>query len=263
MNARDTATTESADAPAEKLPGPDVRAHEPVVPPRVGAAGPGVAPDVIARLRECAVSDVTDAVGRLYSMDSGIRPLYTPMPRLVGTALTVKAVPGDNLAIHHALGFVRPGDVLVVDWRGYVEGCGTGVLSLIDPIRHGLAGVVCDGAWRDVEDIRPLGLPLFGRGISPYSPPKARFGEVNVPVNCGGVVVEPGDVVVADEGGVAVVPHRHLAGVVAAVPLPVERSRIEDYPTDRLAKAAEGRRVHLAELFAEQHGLHQNGRGES
>lgn len=263
MNARDTATTETADAPAEKLPGPDVKGHEPVVPPRVGPAGPPVAADVIARLRECAVSDVADAVGRLYTMDSGIRPLYTPMPHLVGTALTVKAVPGDNLAIHHALGLVRPGDVLIVDWRGYVEGCGTGVLSLVDPIRCGLAGVVCDGAWRDVEDVRPLGLPLFGRGISQFSPPKARFGEVNVPVNCGGVVVEPGDVVVADEGGVAVVPRRHIADVVAAVPLPVARARIEDYPTDRLTKAAEGRRAHLAELFAKQHGLHQCAQGES
>lgn len=241
----------------ETLPGPDVRGHEPVVSPRIGAPGPAVASEVLDRLRACTACDVTDAVGRLYSMDAGIRPLWSPAPRLVGPALTVKAVPGDNLAIHHALGLVRPGDVLVVDWRGYVEGCGTGVLSLIEPIQRGLAGVVCDGAWRDVDDIRLLGFPIFGRGLSPYSPPKARFGEVNVPVNCGGVVVEPGDVVVADEGGVAVVPRRHLDEVVAAVPLPVERSRIDDYPTAHLATAAEGRRARLTALFDQQHGLRE------
>jgi 4-hydroxy-4-methyl-2-oxoglutarate aldolase len=241
--------------PAEVLPGPDVRGHEPVVPPRIGTPGAAVAPELLARLRACNACDVVDVVGRLYSMDAGIRPLWSPVPRLVGTALTVKAVPGDNLAIHHALGLVRPGDVLVVDWRGYVEGCGTGVLSLIEPIQRGLAGVVCDGAWRDVDDICLLGFPIFGRGLSPYSPPKARFGEVNVPVSCGGVVVEPGDVVVADEGGVAVVPHRHLDDVVAAVPSPVERSRIEDYPTAHLATSAEGRRARLADMFDAQHGL--------
>lgn len=256
--ARVVSTAERTGAPTESLPGPDVRGHEPVVPPRIGSPGAPVPAESIAYLRACAACDVTDAVGRLYSMDSGIRPLHQPAPRLVGTALTVKAVPGDNLAIHHALGLVRPGDVLVVDWRGFVEGCGTGVLSLVEPIHRGLAGVVCDGAWRDVPDIGALDFPLFGRGISPYSPPKARFGEVNVPVCCGGVVVEPGDVIVGDEGGVAVIPQRHLADVVAAVPQAVERSRIGDYPTEKLALAAEGRRARLATMFAEQ-----RGRGES
>lgn len=245
------------DTPTESLPGPDLRGHEPVIPPRIGTAGPPVPAEVITHLRECTACDVTDAVGRLYSMDSGIRPLYTPIPRLVGTALTVKAIPGDNLAIHHALGLVRAGDVLVIDWRGYVEGCGSGVLSLVDPIRRGLAGVVCDGAWRDVVDIGALGFPLFGRGISPFSPPKTRFGEVNVPVNCGGVIVEPGDVIVGDEGGVAVIPHRHAVNVAAAVARSIERTRIEEYPTETLTTSAEGRRERLATLFAQQHGMEE------
>lgn len=235
--------------------GDQLRGHVAIIPPRLGARRPRVAPELLAHFRKCSACDVTDAVGRLYSMDSGIRPLYTPMPAAVGIALTVKAVPGDNLAIHAALGMVEPDDFLVVDWRGHTEACGTGVLSLVDPIRRGLAGVVCDGGWRDVPDIADLGLPILGRGISPFSPGKAHLGEINVPVSCGGVVVEPGDVVVADEGGVAVVPLRHVDEVAAAVAECVRLKSLDDYPLDELRAASLARRERLAELFEDQHGV--------
>lgn len=229
--------------------------HDPIVPPRLGTTPYRASAELLAHFRDCSACDVTDAVGRLYSMDSAIRPLYTPMRRAVGIALTVKAVPGDNLAVHTALGLAQAADVLVIDWRGYTEGCGTGVLSLIDPIRRGLNGVVVDGSWRDVDDIQALGFPIFGRGIAPFSPLKDNLGEVNVPVACGGVVVEPGDIIVADEGGVAVVPLRHAEQVAGAVGKFVVRTSLEQYPLEELRRGADARRDHLGKLFEQQGGL--------
>lgn len=191
--------------------------YTPVVPPRVGAAPDRVDPAVLELLGNVSVADVSDAVGRLYTMSPSIRPLYEPIRRTVGVALTVKAVPGDNLAIHGALGMVREQDVLVVDWLGYAEGCGSGALSLIGPFERGLRGIVIDGGWRDVAELQGHGFPVFGRGEAAFSPAKNEPGEINVPVSCGGVIVEPGDVVVADDAGVAVVPRRCLDDVVRTV----------------------------------------------
>jgi 4-hydroxy-4-methyl-2-oxoglutarate aldolase len=229
--------------------------HIPILPPRLGSVPYRASQELLAHFRECSACDVTDAVGRLYSMDAGIRPLYTPMKRAVGIALTVKAIPGDNLAIHTALGLAQEDDFLVVDWRGNTESCGSGVLSLIDPIRRGLRGVVVDGSWRDVDDIQALEFPVFGRGIAPFSPLKEDLGEVNVPVACGGVVVEPGDIIVADEGGVAVVPLRHAEQVAAAVEKFVVRTSYEEYPLDELREGADRRREDLRKLFEQQGGL--------
>ena len=197
--------------------GGGMRGYTPVVPPRIGAPPDRVDPASLDLLSGVPVPDVSDAVGRLYTMDPGIRPLYEPIPHTVGVALTVKAVPGDNLAIHGALGMVRDQDVLVVDWLGWADGCGAGALSLIGPSEKGLRGVVVDGGWRDVDELQEHAFPVFGRGEAVFSPSKNDPGEINVPVCCGGVIVEPGDVVVADGSGVAVIPRRSLDEVVRAV----------------------------------------------
>jgi 4-hydroxy-4-methyl-2-oxoglutarate aldolase len=191
--------------------------HEPVVPPRVGGDVPTVDPIWIERFAEVSSCDVADAVGPLYTMDPTIRPLYEPIDRLVGRALTVKAWPGDGLAIYGALSLVQPGDVLVVDWRGFTGACGTGAQVLAYPAERGLRGVVIDGAWRDAQETKEMGLPMFGRGVNPYSPPKKRPGEVNVAVSCGGVVVEAGDLIVADVEGATVIPHAYIEAVWHAV----------------------------------------------
>lgn len=198
-------------------PGDPMRGYTPVVPPRIGASPGRVDPAALEALGGVPVADVSDAVGRLYTMAPRIRPLYEPIAPTVGVALTVKAVPGDNLAIHGALGMVQEQDVLVVDWLGYTDGCGSGALSLTRPFERGLRGIVIDGGWRDVAELRSLGFPVFGRGEAAYSPAKNEPGEINVPVSCGGVVVEPGDVVVADSSGAAVIPRPHLDEVVRAV----------------------------------------------
>ena len=186
---------------------------QPLVPPAIVRNVPRPPTELVERFRTAFLPDISDKVGQLYTMDSGIRPLYRPMRRLVGVALTAKLPPGDNLTVQLALAEAQAGDVLVVDWRGYTEGCGTGTGSLTPAIARGLAGVVIDGGWRDVAEIQALDLPIFARSISPYSPPKGRAGEVNVPVCCGGVIVHPGDIVVCDEEGGVVVPRRYARAV--------------------------------------------------
>lgn len=186
----------------------------------------------MTRFVDACAADVSDAVGGLYTMDHGMRSLYEPAKKLIGEALTVKVPPGDNWAIHAALQRARSGSVLVVDWRGYVGGCGGGVLALVRAIREGLAGVVIDGAWRDVAELRAIGFPLYGRAVSAFSPSKREMGEINVPVCCGGVIVEPGDVIVGDYDGVAVVPRSYAREVAGVLKPSKPVASIDDYPSD-------------------------------
>jgi len=191
--------------------------HVPAVPPRIGPRRARPPADLLAALRGVPAAEVSDVVGRLYTMHPRIRPLYEPVRRAVGVALTVKAYPGDNLAVHGGLSLVRPDDVLVVSWSGYADGCGSGAESLQVPISNGLQAVVIDGAWRDLEDLQRQDFPVFGRGSAAFSPTKREPGELNVPVECGDVVVEEGDVVVADGEAVVIVPRWCLDRVVGAL----------------------------------------------
>lgn len=191
--------------------------HVAVIPPQFVGDVPRLDPAWLGRFADAGACDTSDAVGQLYTMSPRIGPLYTPTPKLVGQALTVKCWPGDNLAIYGALSHVQDGDVLVVDARGHTGSCGSGANVLEVPRRMGLRGIVIDGAWRDIDDVQAVGLPVFGLARSPFSPPKRRPGEINVPVNCGDVIVQPADLIVGDAEGVAVVPRRYLAEVWEAV----------------------------------------------
>jgi 4-hydroxy-4-methyl-2-oxoglutarate aldolase len=219
--------------------------HDPVLPPRLVTNVPRLDPmwfDRFARFSSC---DLADVVGPLYTMSGDIRPAYEPIPRVVGQALTAKAWPGDNLAVHGALSIAQSGDVLVVDWRGYVSACGAGAQVLAEPFDRGLRGVVVDGAWRDLDDLRAHKFPVFAKAMCAYSPPKQQPGEINVTVACGGVVVEPGDLVIADADGVAVVPQRHLELVWEHVR---ETRPWSDDPQDRDQRAANRRAYYQNKL---------------
>jgi 4-hydroxy-4-methyl-2-oxoglutarate aldolase len=220
---------------------PTIVGHEPVLAPRVLASAERLDPALLDRFRSAYVVDVADAVGPLYTMDAGIRPLYDPVPHLVGQALTVKAVPGDNLAVHGALGMIQPGDVLVVDWRGFTGAGACGAGSMVVPVLNGLAGVIVDGAFRDIDEIRALGLPLFGRGVNATSPPKAQVGEINVPIACGGVIIEAGDVVVASAEGAVVVPRHDAERVAGLLAEYVRPASIDDWPVDERRRKSQVR----------------------
>ena len=208
--------------------------HRAIVAPRIRPAPDPLPDDVLAAYRASSSCAVSDQVGRLWTMEAAIGPLHPSMPRLAGVAVTVKAPPGDNWAVYGGLARAFPGAVLVVDWRGHTGSCGGGEKALLPAVARGLSGVVIDGAWRDVDDVAAGGFPVFGRGRSPFSPAKRDAGEVCVPVACGGVVVEPGDVVVGDADGVAVVPRRH-ASEVADV-LAASRDTADAHDEDQVAR---------------------------
>jgi 4-hydroxy-4-methyl-2-oxoglutarate aldolase len=232
------------------MPAQSEMGHVAVIPPRVVDDVPRLDAKWLDLFASAPVCDVSDAVGQLYSMSPAIKALYRPTPKLVGQALTVKCWPGDNLAIYGALGRVQDGDVLVIDNRGHVGSCGSGANVLQQPRAHGLRGLVIDGAWRDVDDVQELGLPVFGRGRSVFSPPKRRPGEINVAVSCGGVIVHPGDLVVGDDEGMAVVPRAYIPQVWSAVAEALEKG-----PGLGSEKAARDRADYFEQVFAATGGV--------
>lgn len=230
---------------------PNSFAHESVLPPLIGRHASELPNDVVAQMKTYSASDFADVVGPFYTMKGHIVPLHTSISRLVGSALTVKAWPGDNLAIHGGLAMAQPGDVLVVDWRGYTQACGGGSRILAAAQRQGLRGVIIDGAWRDPGDICEMEFPVFSKGISIYSPSKLRPGEINVPVVCGGVVVEPGDVVVADLEGIVIIPRHHIELVLKAV----ARTLNPPASDDEIAQRAAARRLYFEKTFQNAGGV--------
>ncbi|MEZ0112576.1 4-hydroxy-4-methyl-2-oxoglutarate aldolase [Catenulispora sp. EB89] len=149
---------------------------------------------------------LADVLSREHVMDLGIRSLTGTSGRLAGPAFTVRCPPGDNLMVHAAIYRAAPGSVIVVDTGGDVEYAVAGGNVMAVAQRHGVAGLVVDGVIRDVGEAREAAFPVFGRGVVPIPGTKAVVGEHNVAVRCGGVTVGAGDIVVADEDGVVVVP---------------------------------------------------------
>lgn len=167
----------------------------------------------IERLRQLGAATVHEAQGMTGAMDSGIKPL-DPSMRLAGPAFTVDCRPSDNLAIQHAVTMAHPGDVLVVDAKGFIEAGPWGdVLSLYAQL-SGIAGLVIDGSVRDTRTIVEMGFPVFSRAISIKGTLKFQPGAVNVPVLCAGVRINPGDIVVGDADGVVIVPALDLDPVL-------------------------------------------------
>ena len=148
---------------------------------------------------------LADVLGRERVMDIGIRPLWTPMPRIAGPAFTVRCPPGDNLMLHAAIYRAQPGDVIVVQSGDLDYALAGGNVCAIAH-RRGVAGFVLDGVIRDVAEARELGFPVFARGVIPIPGTKKVALSLNEPIGCGGVRVSAGDIVVADEEGIVVVP---------------------------------------------------------
>lgn len=155
-------------------------------------------------MNSVSVSHVSDAMGRI-GVPAGIGPL-NPQARLLGTAYTVRPWPGDNLTLHYALKHAQPGDVLVVDGGGRSDIALWGELMSLCAREQRLAGLVVDGAVRDKDVLEQLDFPVYARAVTPRGPLKVAMGQVNLPVNCGGVVVQPGDLLIGDADGVVVVP---------------------------------------------------------
>lgn len=166
-------------------------------------------------LRALGAATVYEARGAKGALDSGLKPL-DPASRLVGPALTVDTRPADNLMLHCALLKARPGDVLVVDAKGFVEAGPWGDVLTAAALHAGIAGLVIHGAVRDASAIIDMGFPVFCRGLSIKGTGKVHAGRLNVPVCIGDEVIRPGDIVVGDRDGLVVVPPEELEAVLAS-----------------------------------------------
>ena len=157
------------------------------------------------KFAELSPCDYAGALKRESFMDSGITKLWEPVPRIAGPAFTVKMVAGDNLALHKAIYEAPLGSVIVAD-SGTMDYavCGGNVCMIAQ--RRGIAGFVIDGVVRDIKEIREAGFPVFGRGVIPMPAIKKEVLPLNTPIICGGIDVNPGDIIVADEEGIAVIP---------------------------------------------------------
>jgi 4-hydroxy-4-methyl-2-oxoglutarate aldolase len=169
----------------------------------------------IKELAQYGAAMIADSMGRFGAMKPYIRPVAAGL-RLAGPALTVQTYRSDNLMLHVALELARAGDVLVAD-SGEVENAGLwGGLMTAMAIKKRLCGIVTDGAIRDSKEIIESGFSAFAKSISPLGGFKAAPGSVNVPISCGGVSVCPGDVIIGDDDGVAVIPLDKVERVLEA-----------------------------------------------
>ena len=176
-----------------------------------------------------ASSILADVAGRRGALDGRIAPL-SPSMRLAGPAFTVEVRAGDNLMIHAAMAMARPGDVLVIDGKGDTRCALMGSIMINACNQLGLAGVVIDAAVRDTEELRELGFPVFAVGANPNGPTKFVPGRINWPISCGGIAIQPGDLIVGDADGVVAIEREKAAWLLPAATRKVaeERARIAD-----------------------------------
>lgn len=172
--------------------------------------------DVIEAFREVPVAVAGDCMGRSIGA-VGLRTYHGALDlTLCGPALTVRVRPGDNLMIHKALTMAQAGDVLVIDGAGDLTQALMGGLMRTTALARRLGGLVIDGAIRDLVEWAEGGLPVFARGHTHRGPSKEGPGEINVPVSCAGLVVQPGDLMLGDADGVIAIPASETASLLAA-----------------------------------------------
>ncbi|TVX98590.1 RraA family protein [Paenibacillus cremeus] len=192
---------------------------------------------VVNQFESIVTPHISDNMNRMDAFSALLRP-YHREGKLVGTALTVRSRPGDNLMAHKAIEMAEPGDVIVVDAGGDLTNAIIGEIMVRIAIKKGIAGFVIDGAIRDTEAIKAGAFPVYARGVTHRGPYKDGPGEINVPVSIGGMVVNPGDIIVGDDDGLIAVPAGDAERILALAKLQQAKETaifqtIEDGTIDR------------------------------
>ena len=172
--------------------------------------------DIMMQFKNIPASNTADCMGRSCAMYPRIHLVSSPKDQMmVGPAFTVKCRAGDNLALHAALNLCNEGDVLVVsNEEDNTRALMGEVMMAYLYLQKKVAGIVLDGPIRDIDEIGKWDFPVYATGTTPGGPYKEGPGEVNVPIACGGISVEPGDIILADPDGVIVIPRNDAATIL-------------------------------------------------
>jgi len=192
-------------------------------------------PSIIERFKTIPAANVADVMNRNSAMNPRIKLVSSPSSEMVGSALTVKARAGDNLLLHAALNMAAEGDVIVVsneedDTRALIGE----IMMAYLRYNKKVAGIVIDGPIRDINEIKNWDFPVYCTGTTPGGPYKEGPGEVNVPISCGGISVNPGDIILGDHDGVIVIPRNDAEKVLE------DAIKFQESDSKKLQKTLEG-----------------------
>lgn len=186
------------------------------------------------KFKEIPSPIIGDVMGRQNIMDARLQPRWDGA-KIVGPAFTVITYPSDNLMIHVAVKYAKPGDVLIIDAGNYPNAGLWGEILTVNAVKREIEGVILDGGVRDVAEIAELKFPLFSSSINARGGYKVNPGKINISTSCGGVSVNPGDLIVADENGIAVIPQNDIERIYN---LCVEKLASEEVTMKQLAEGA-------------------------